>query len=59
MSWGYWGIVTGLVVLVANLFICLSLLYSGENLPRRDTGRTQGKAERGVPTPSIPTKRAA
>jgi len=28
MSLGYWGIVTGLVALVATLFICLELVYS-------------------------------
>jgi hypothetical protein len=28
MSWGYWGIVTGLVVVVATLFVCLELVYS-------------------------------
>ena len=59
MSWGYWSIVAGLVVLVANLFVCLSLLYSGDNLPGRETSRTQGKTEREMPPASIPTKRAA
>jgi hypothetical protein len=28
MSWGYWGTVTGLVVLVATFFVCLELVYS-------------------------------
>jgi hypothetical protein len=28
MSWGYWGIGTGLVVLVATLFMCLEQVYS-------------------------------
>lgn len=28
MSWGYWGIVTGLVVLVATLFVCLESVSS-------------------------------
>ena len=28
MSWGYWGIVTGLVLLVATLFVCLEVVYS-------------------------------
>ena len=29
MSWGYWGIVTGLAVLVTTLLVCLDLVYSG------------------------------
>jgi hypothetical protein len=28
MSWGYWGIVTALVLLVVTLFVCLELVYS-------------------------------
>ncbi len=28
MSWGYWGIVAGLVVLLAVFFICMELLYA-------------------------------
>jgi hypothetical protein len=28
MSWGFWGIVTGLVTLLAGFFICMELLYS-------------------------------
>jgi len=27
MSWGYWGIVVGLVVEVAVFFVCMTLLY--------------------------------
>ena len=43
MSWGYWGIVGGLIALVANLFVCLSLVYSqakgSPEAPSRITGR--------------------
>ncbi len=28
MSWGYWGIVAGLVALVAIFFVSMELLYS-------------------------------
>ncbi len=28
MSWGYWGIVAGLVALVATFFICVKLVSS-------------------------------
>jgi hypothetical protein len=27
MSWGYWGIVTGLLVLLTVFFFCMDLLY--------------------------------
>lgn len=28
MSWGYWGIVTGLLVLLALFFVCVEILYA-------------------------------
>lgn len=28
MSWGYWGIVTGLVVLLVVFFVSMEILYS-------------------------------
>lgn len=28
MSWGYWGIVAGLVALIVTLFACIELSYS-------------------------------
>lgn len=27
MSWGYWGIVSGLLVLLTMFFFCIDLLY--------------------------------
>jgi hypothetical protein len=30
MSWGYWGIVVGLVVEVAVFFVCMTLLNPSE-----------------------------
>ncbi len=30
MSWGYWGIVGGLLAMVTTLFVCIGILY-----PRR------------------------
>lgn len=27
MSWGYWGIVGGLLAMVATLFVCVDLVY--------------------------------
>lgn len=34
MSWGYWGIVTGLLVLLTVFFFCLDLLYRDERKTR-------------------------
>jgi hypothetical protein len=50
MSWGYWGIVTGLVVLVATFFICLELVYSGSKIspdasPRLADGPSESSEE--------------
>lgn len=39
MSWGYWGIVTGLLVLLAVFFFCMDLLYGD----RKKTTRTLGE----------------
>ncbi len=44
MSWGYWGIVTGLVVLVATFFVCMRLVYS-------DTGRPSDEPRRPADRP--------
>lgn len=30
MSWAYWGIVTGLLVLLTLFFFCMDLLYRDE-----------------------------
>ncbi|MEC4890101.1 MAG: hypothetical protein RI101_08565 [Nitrospira sp.] len=59
MSWGYWGIVTGLVVLVANFFLCLSLVSGGSKETRQASSRMlehPGKAEKPMPAT---TRRAA
>lgn len=29
MSWGYWGIVAGLLILLTGFFFCMDLLYRG------------------------------
>jgi len=33
MSWGYWGIVTGLLTLVTLFFFSLDLFYGGVEAP--------------------------
>jgi hypothetical protein len=47
MSWGYWGIVTGLAVLLTVFFVSLAILYSGEEKPggQKRTGSTAGDGE--------------
>ena len=59
MSWGYWGIVAGLVLLVANFFVCLSLVSGGAQEPRQASSRMlddPGAAEKSMPAT---TRRAA
>jgi hypothetical protein len=29
MPWGYWGIVTSLLILLALFFVCVDILYRG------------------------------
>lgn len=48
MSWAYWGIVTGLVVLVANFFLCLNLLYSDTKGPREGPREAAKQATGGL-----------
>lgn len=52
MSWGYWSIAAGFVVLMANLFLCLSLVSGGARKSRQTASRTSGdsgKAEQPLP----------
>ncbi len=42
MSWVYWGIVTGLVALVAMVLVCLDMVYSDANESDRAPTRTAG-----------------
>lgn len=46
MSWGYWGIVGGLVALVAIFFVCIELLYSNaKGSPKAPSGRIDESSE--------------
>lgn len=46
MSWGYWGIVGGLVALVATLFVCLELVYpKAKESPTAPRGRIDEPGE--------------
>lgn len=47
MSWGYWGIVMGLMGLVATLLISMDILYRPPKSPRAEGGKKM-RPERGV-----------
>ena len=54
MSGVYWGIVAGLVALVAVFFVCMDLVYSNPKGSLRQSGRS---GERGSePTREMPTR---
>lgn len=38
MAWGYWGIVAGVVTMLAILFVCMELLYAGAKGAARGNG---------------------
>lgn len=35
MSWGYWGIVTGILIIVTVFFFCVDLLYRSDATPEK------------------------
>jgi len=46
MSWGYWGIVGGLVVEVTVFFVCMELLYSNaKGAPKTPNSMTDRPVE--------------
>jgi hypothetical protein len=46
MSWVYWGIVLGLAAMVADFFVCLSLLYSNtKGSPKAQSGKVDEPRE--------------
>lgn len=59
MTWEYWSIVTGLVVLVTNLLLCLNLMSGVAKEPRQASSRMVGnpcEAEQPMP---VTIRRAA
>ena len=59
MSWGYWGIVAGLVAMVANFFVCFGLLDSNaKGSPKAPTGKIDEPRE-AVTDASADRRRAA
>lgn len=59
MSWGYWGIVTGLVTLVAMFFVCLNLLYSGARHVSQSAGGDSDGLSNDGEGRAEPSRRAA
>lgn len=43
MSWGYWGIVTGLVALVVTLLISIDLFYRPPKNPGEEEKKTRSR----------------
>jgi hypothetical protein len=43
MSWGYWGIVTGLALLLGVSFFSVALVYSGAHQLRHVLGGPNGE----------------
>lgn len=59
MSWGYWGIVSGLMAMVATLFVCLDLVYRrAKGSPEARGGRVDRQSEAVTP-PLAAHRRAA
>jgi hypothetical protein len=59
MSWVYWGIVIGLVAMVATVFLCIDLLYSNaKGSPTAPSGAVDEPRE-AVPPASVGHRRAA
>jgi hypothetical protein len=56
MSWGYWGIVAGLAVLLAVFFICMELLYAHVRQAAKEGGLS---VETGSGQPSGSTTKQA
>lgn len=59
MSWANWGIVTGLVLLVANLLLSMSLLHSDGKEPDETSSLSPaGPVDRDTQEPPIRQKAA-
>ena len=59
MSWVYWGIVVGLVAMVATFFVCIGLLYSNaKGWPKVPSGKIDEPRE-AVTHASADRRRAA
>lgn len=59
MSWVYWGIVTGLVVLVGMVLVCIDMAYSYANGSDRTLTQTAGGPADMNKQVSVASRRAA
>ena len=44
MSWGYWGIVTGLLMQVVMFFVCMYIVYSQTKVQHQTPDRSAREA---------------
>ena len=59
MSWVYWGIVVGLLAMVATIFECVAILYSNpKGSPKKPNGKIDEPGEAVTPA-SADHRRAA
>lgn len=59
MSWGYWGILAGVVALLAILFVCMELLYAGARGPAKENGSGADESREGSQRAESNAKHAA
>jgi hypothetical protein len=59
MSGVYWGIVVGLVAMVATLFVCISLLYSNAKESPKAPSRMTDRPVEAVKEASVSHRQAA
>ncbi|MGZ9189571.1 MAG: hypothetical protein ACXW39_05905 [Nitrospira sp.] len=59
MSEVYWGIVLGLLAMVATLFVCVDILYSKPKGSPRVTNDTADESGQAVAQPSVGSRQAA
>ena len=59
MSWGYWGIVVGLVVEVAVFFVCMTLLYPNAKGSPKAPSSVTGRPVEAVKHASVSHRQAA
>lgn len=59
MSGVYWGIVAGLLAMVATLFVCIDIAYSAKNgSPKTSGGSIEGTKETGTHAKTSPRQAA-
>ena len=58
MSGVYWGIVTGLLAMVATLFVCIDILYGTQEGSSKASGEGMGESNKAV-GPATGSRQAA